>query len=194
MEQKLEAIEHGEGENPVSPPTEPPREDNKALIEEVTSKYGEVLKQHQAINGSLKAFKGSLEMPEDSDIPACFNTIKKAAGLTAKIEVVHTDPLELRVDETSWKDFPEKFKDAVSHFNAVLRSCYELLREKEQTVDYIESRLSKIESGSAEEADVKDIPVRISEFVEEVESLLGEINAATYFFGNDSLGFMPAAP
>ncbi len=183
-----------------SPAEEPPK-DLKVLSNEITDKYTEVLKKRNAINESLNAFKVALKMSEDSDLSACFNAIKKTAGLNAKIEVLHTDPLELRVDEASWREFPEEYRDAVTHFNSMLRSCYELLNEKGQTLDYIDSRLGEIEARSgvetsavAERDELKDIPVRISEFVDEVEALLGDINAATYFFGNDSLGFMPTGP
>ncbi len=153
-----------------------------------------MLKKRQAINESLREFKVALKLPEGADIPACFNTVKKTAGLSAKIEVTHTDPLELRVDEESWKDFSREFKDAIVHFNSMLRSCYELLHEKGQMLANVQSHLEKLEALSADVSELKDIPVRISEFLEEVESLLGDINAAMYFFGNDSFGFMPTGP
>lgn len=198
----MQRIPHGSGHYSFKPATQPElpaidtataKEEIEGLRDEITAKYSEVLRKRTAIHDSFKAFKTSLGAPESSDLPACFKIIKSTAGLYSQLQV-QDDPPRLMLDEESWSELPDKYKQAVQHFTAMLCSCHEFLDEKESSVQYIERRLRQIENprhtrtrATTETFNkLKDIPQQIEEFAKEVDMLLHDVGVAENMIANVS--------
>ena len=168
-------------------------EASQEVPREIKEKYNTVEEEREIIRKSLQDFKVGLGVTAEADLPACFDIIRRTAGLGSQIEIVQG---RMKIDDENWQDFPERYKGAIHHFNRMYKTCQEFLERTEATVQYVETRLDRLKTPSCSHPQrrailnthekLKHIPSDIDKFAGEIRKLLHDVDVAMNVFSAES--------
>lgn len=166
------------------------------LSRDIVGKYECLLLQREAIRESLSRFKRDLGLPEDANLPICFQTLKHTAGLHSEFRIIHNTgagyPPKVVLNEYAAENIPPQCKPALISFDLLLSNSGIFLTFQREVLEDINARLQQLyksSSGSRASRDLRDqvtgIPAIISECTEEVRRLLHDIQASKNYLKDE---------
>ena len=159
--------------------TETYLQSTKQLFDDIDKEYMLICEKRKDIDNFLKQFKRKLGCASSADFPTCYKTLRGLVGDYVVLELSRDAPLCLVLEG----DTVNNAREAVEHFNDMLKKCDEFPAEAEASVAYIREKIQAVEKQDFKEAKVLEAKHQseksretIIEFRQEVEKLVNDVN------------------